>query len=158
MSEVEIDGEVYQCNRMPTRVQFHVGRRILPVIAALLAAQATVVDGDGNLALEQISPADAIASLMANVGSLSDADLDYVIDHALNAVRWRSGGSYVPLRASNGGLMNMKADDLATQMRLLWEVLVTSMGNFSVDKLQPSQTAAQMPTPPSIFGNGPLAS
>lgn len=77
---------------------------------------------------------------------LSDADIDFVMDTCLDVVRYRSGERYERLRAPGGVLMlPAAADDLAVQLRLVWEVLVTSLQNFSLATLLPS-TAETMLT------------
>ena len=156
--EVQIGPHEYLCGKMPTPVQHHVVRRIMPVVAGLrpLFAQAgrnLVSDGSGNGTMVPdiggISIFDGIAALSNTLGMMSDADYDYVLYSALDAVRWKQAGRWVPLRV-NGGLILEAADDLATQYRLTWGVLVESVANFSIETLLGSQTTNGMDQNPSF--------
>jgi hypothetical protein len=141
LSEISIGETEYLCSRMPTRVQFHVARRILPVIKGLqplfaASGRNLISDGSGDLVpdIGNISIFDGLAALSDTLGMMPDTDADYVIDHALDAVRWKQAGRWMPLRI-NGALMVQAADDLATQLRLTWEVLSESLANFSIETL-----------------------
>lgn len=132
MSEIEIGGTLYQCNKIsPARRQYHVMRRLLPAIGEFVnlftAQQAGIEVPDGEW----------MGAVARAVPTLSDADSDYVLDNALAFVRFKSGDRWAPLTASNGsGLMlDALVDDLATQLRLVFEVLRESLENFSVERL-----------------------
>jgi hypothetical protein len=147
MSEIEIAGQAYLCGKMPARKQFHVARRLTPIIkhlTPLFAARPQILTQDSNGALVPqfgaINIFDGIAALTDTIGEISDDDADYVIDNCLAVVKFNSGGGWAPLTAPNGGLMLQQADDLATQLRLVWEVLSENLSNFSFERLLPSQT------------------
>ncbi|HEY0725849.1 MAG TPA: hypothetical protein VGD41_18015 [Pyrinomonadaceae bacterium] len=147
MSDVEIDGQLYRCGTLPTRTQFHVVKRLLPVIQGLAplfqqAQQRLVTDEDGITRpdLSRISAIDAVAALSNTIGMMSDADGDFILDSALSCVRWEQNGRWIPLYGPSGSLTNGSADNLATQLRLLWEVLSESLANFSFATLLPQQT------------------
>lgn len=146
MSEIAIGGHDYRCGKLATRTQLHVVKRLIPVVqglAPLFAAGSTQLTPDENGALVPgfagINLYEALAALANTVGLLSDADSDFILDAALDAVRWKQGERWVPLRAPGGALMLAAADDLAVQLRLLWEVLAESLANFSFATLLPSQ-------------------
>jgi hypothetical protein len=152
MSEISIGDIKYLCSRMPTRVQFHVARRMLPVLKGLQPLLATmgrtlVSDGSGNGTMvpdvASITIFEGLAALSDTLGMMADSDADYVLDHALDAVNWQQAGRWMPLRI-NGRMMVAQADDLAVQLRLTWEVLGESLGNFSIETLLGSQTTNGM--------------
>lgn len=156
MSEIEVNGQWYRCNRLPTRTQLHVAKRLIPVLQGLtplfhayapqlaqqqLQAQTDPETGETVMvpAAPQITIEAAIAALGNTIGLLSDADADFILDTALSCVQWRQQGRWIPLLGPGGVLMNNDADDLALQLRLLWEVLSQSLANFSLATLLPSQ-------------------
>jgi hypothetical protein len=159
MSEIQIGDFEYLCGRMPTRVQFHVARRILPVMKGLQPLFATMgrnlmstYDANGNGALvpdTNVTIFEGLAALSDTLGMMSDADADYIIDHALDAVRWKQAGRWAPLRI-NGALVLPAADALDVQLRLTWEVLGESLGNFSLAIVLGSQTTNGMDQNPSL--------
>ena len=156
MSEVEIAGQIYLTGKMPARTQFHVVRRMAPVLKGIAPLFARM-NGNGAMLVQdvetgQMVPAgislfDGLAAITDTIGMMSDADANYVIDRCLETVRFRSGERWAPLMAPGGGLMLQHADDLAVQLRLVWEVLADNLQNFSLETLLPSQS-----------GNGQIAS
>ena len=149
MSVVEINGQHFNCAKLPTRVQWHVVRRLMPVLQGLmpLFAMAETVrlntDSDGNIMtpdLSGINVFDALAALTNTIGMLSDGDADYILDAALSCVTWRQGARerWMPIRAPGGVFTNGTADQFDVQIRLLWEVLRESLANFSLATVLPS--------------------
>jgi hypothetical protein len=146
MSDIEISGQAYRCGRMSTRTQLHVVKRLIPVMQGLLplfqsATQHRLISDENGVMVpdfSSVSIVEALAALSNTVSMLSDDDADYILDAALDCVHWRQGQRWVPLRGPGRILLNSDADDLATQLRLLWEVLTQSLGNFSVETLLPS--------------------
>jgi hypothetical protein len=141
MSAIAIGENEYLCGRMPTRVQFHVARRMLPVLKGLQPLFATMgrnlmSDGNGTMVPDvgAITIFEGIAALSDTLGMMTDSDANYIMDHALDAVQWKQGNRWIPLR-NNGSLLLPAADDLATQLRLTWEVLGESLANFSIETL-----------------------
>jgi hypothetical protein len=149
--ELEIAGQDYLCGRMPTRVQFHVARRMLPVLKGLQPLFATmgrnlVFDGANGSMVPDVGSMtifDGLAALSDTLGMMPDSDANFVLDNALDAVQWKQGNRWIPLRV-NGNLMLAAADDLAVQLRLTWEVLGESLSNFSIETLLGSQTTNGM--------------
>jgi hypothetical protein len=70
------------------------------------AGQTLISDGNGAMVpdIGNISIFDGLAALSDTLGMMADNDADYVIDHALDAVRWKQAGRWMPLRV-NGGLV-----------------------------------------------------
>jgi hypothetical protein len=160
MSEVQIGDQTYLCGRMPARKQFHVARRLTPIIKHLTplfaaAPQVLIADGNGTMvpAIGAISIFDGIAALTDTIGEISDTDADYVIDNCLDAVKFASGGGWAPLRAAGSppgtGIMLPAADRIDVQLRLVWEVLRENLSNFSLETLLPSQTGNGLATAPA---------
>jgi hypothetical protein len=159
--DVEIGGMNYRVEKMPTRIQWNVARRLMPVVQGILpilamGAQQRMTEGDdGSLVpdMEQVPVFEALAALSNTIGLLSDADSDYIIDHALDAVRWQQGGRWMPLRAPGGAYLNGNADNFDIQLRLVLEVLRESVANFSLGNLLSSQMtngADKTPTVPTV--------
>jgi len=132
MSDIEIDGQHYRCNRMATRTCLYVVKRLVPVLQGL----SPILAEEGGINLYE-----ALAALSNTIGMLSDRDADFIIDNALDCVRWQQGNTWQPLRAPGGVFMVGAADRLDVQLRLVWEVLYASLSDFSFAMLQPSQTA-----------------
>jgi hypothetical protein len=151
MPEVAIHDQVYLVGKMNARKQFHVVRRLTPMIKHLTplfsrANQTLIENEDGTMVpvVGGISIFEGLSAVSDTIAEISDSDADYVIDTCLDSVKFRSNGGWAPLKApgspSGAGIMLPAADDLSTQLRLVWEVLVYNLGNFSLETLLPSQT------------------
>ena len=159
MSIIEISGQHFNCGKLPTRTQWHVVRRLMPVIQGMMplfaaSEQMRLNDaGDGTVSpLDAVNVFDALSALTNTIGMLNDQDADYIIDAALNCVRWRQGDRWMPIRAPGGAFMIGTADEFDVQIRLLWEVLRESLANFTPANIFPSPAPNGLdpmePTPP----------
>lgn len=166
MSEVEIRGQVYQCTKLATPVQWHVYRRLLPVFQGLtpLWSMTQMIRGaNGEMApdMSGIPIMAAMAALANTIGALGDTDADYVKDACLDAARWNQGGRWMPVRAPGGAFLCGAADAFDVQLRLVWEVLQESLGNFSAEiafpfLMTPSNGVDQTEAPPTMSSDSPL--
>jgi hypothetical protein len=99
----------------------------------------------------------AARAISETIGMLSDEAADYVLDLCLGAVKYRSpSGNWAPLRVGNNGsgqVMLDAADDLAVQMRLLWEVLYENLQNFSLETLLPTSIQQNLTQAESPLSN-----
>lgn len=110
-TEFEIDGQTYRSGKMPARAQFHVLRRMAPIIGPL---QALATGSD---------PLTALPVLAEAIGSLSDEAADYVMDNCLGVVDRKQGETgWAKIRAASGA--RMFADiDLMAEMQIVAHVL-----------------------------------
>ena len=162
--DVEIGGMQYRIEKLPTRIQWNVARRLMPVVQGVLpilaigAQQRMTEDSTGSLIpdMEQMPVFEALAALSNTIGMLTDMDSDYIIDHCLDCVRWQQQSRWVPIRAPGGAFLNGAADQFDVQLRLILEVLRESVANFSLGNILPSmrtngvdRTAVARPTAPA---------
>jgi hypothetical protein len=104
VADVEIEGQRYVVDKLDTRTQFHVVRRIAPLMAARAA------DGD------------MLANIAKAMGAMTDADANYVLDACLAKVRRREGDRMAAVIASGGHLM-FDDIDMSAMLRLAYAVL-----------------------------------
>lgn len=133
MNQIEIAGHQYQVEKMPPREQFHVLRRISPLMTALGTAALGLLD-DGR------AKEDVIAEMVASVGplagalsSMKDEELDYVLDHCLARVkRLDSDHAWHPIYVQQPrGAARMYQDvDLVAELRLCAEVIRENTSGF----------------------------
>jgi hypothetical protein len=147
MSEVTINGQNYLCGKLNARQQLQIVKRLAPVLQGLLPIWAMMQQTEsGQMSTNELGFHAAVA-VSQTISSLSDQDTDFVLDMCLGAVRYQTTGGWAPLRAGSNGsglVMLDAADDLATQMRLLWEVLYENMRNFSLEVLLPTSIHQSM--------------
>lgn len=117
--ELELDGHTYRVGKLDARAQFHIVRRLAPVLGELAPA---LQGGKGGL--------DALPPIATAVAKLSDADADYCIFGLLKVVSRRqpNGLGWGPVSTEN---LLMYDDIGMTQMlKLAWEALTFNMSGF----------------------------
>lgn len=86
MADFELNGVTYRLAKLDPMTQFHVSRRVMPLMAAL--------GGDG----------DKMALVLEALGHLSDSDSEYVIGKCLADCRRKNGDTWAKIYVS-GNLM-----------------------------------------------------
>lgn len=117
--ELELDGHTYRIGKLDARAQFHIVRRLAPVLGELAPA---LQGGKGGL--------DALPLIATAVAKLSDADADYCIFGLLKVVHRKqpNGLGWGPVATEN---LLMYDDIGMTQMlKLAWESLMFNMSGF----------------------------
>ena len=121
MSELSIDGFDYRTGRLNAKQQFHIARRLAPLIAGISAADAEA--GADNTAL-------VFENLAKTLSSLTDKDCDYVLGLCMSVVTRKSGDRYAPVW--NKQIDQPVFDDLTlpAMMQLAFAVIQDNLGGF----------------------------
>lgn len=151
MSEIEIKGLTYRVGKMDPRKQFHVARRLTPVLGAImthLPAAKTAANGEAETP-EAPAMDDQLAVLgpMATVvAAMPDADVDYILAACLAVcARQNPGGTgWSNIQAANGALM-FSDIDMPTMLQLVWVVIQDNLSGFSFAGALTSGASAGQP-------------
>jgi hypothetical protein len=153
--EIEIAGETYRISKMPTTLQFHVMRRIGPLVsgvAAMLINADTDEDGLPILPDSQTMMAELLPPVAQGLSEMSDKDADYIMAACLSVVeRKQPGDKWVPLQASNGKTLRFQDMELPSLLKLAFEVIKDNLGAFSFGEVlgkskEPPQTTTGSPS------------
>lgn len=112
MIEFEVNGVQYRAGQMDARRQFHVMRRLLPLVKEV-----------PQLVNPQADPLASLGPLLASLGSMADAEFDYVIDACLSVVQRQdhSTATWAPIVASNGMIVY---DDIKDDLGALTQIMI----------------------------------
>ena len=111
MSDIEVNGKEYRLAKLNAMTQFHVSRRIMPIIASMA--------GDG----------DVMSKILGAVGHLSDEDSEYVIGKCLTGcLRKRDDGGYAKIY-QNGNFL-FEDIGLAEIIRLTMATIEENLTDF----------------------------
>jgi hypothetical protein len=121
MKEVTVQNFVYRIGMMDARKQFHVARRLAPLLASL-----TEVFN---------KPDTAVTGLLAiEISKMKDEDVDYVIDNCLAVCERKQevGGTvgYAPVRAPNSTRLMFADIDASALMELTAAVVEENLKGF----------------------------
>lgn len=139
MITVQVAGVQYRVGRMNAMSQFHVGRRVAPLLFALGAAGVGMLgkeppsgeDGDGLKAFVPM-----IAPVAQVLSQMTDTESEYVIAECLQVVeREVSSGRWGPMVSTDAGArlahrMLFSDVDMRIMLRLVLESLKENLGDF----------------------------
>lgn len=124
MQEVEINGRTFHIKKLGARQQFHLARRLAPIIAAFVAG-ASADDAAKGLAGIDLS------KIGEELAGLSDANADYIMDTCLAAVTYRDDENKrdYPIQV-RPGVMRYDWIELPEMLRLCVAVIQDNLGGF----------------------------
>ncbi len=117
--EIEIEGRAYRINKIDARSQFHIVRRLAPVLGKIAPAVQGVKGG-----------MESLPALAGAIADLSDEDADYVLFGLLKALSRKQdqGLGWGPVVTGT----SIMYDDItmSTMLKLAWEALSFNMSGF----------------------------
>jgi hypothetical protein len=162
-TEFERGGHTYRIERMSALQQFHVSRRVAPLIpplipmfmeiARLLQAEGkSVKDGLGFQTIMKL--AEPFAEGLA---SLDDATAEYVINACMSVVKRKSANTWVAVwNKAASRPMFRDLDNVAELIPMVVEVIKDALGPF-IEGLLTAQQASPTPVPAEICAASPEA-
>ena len=148
MHEFKVGEHTYRAGKLNARQQFHVGRRISPligqmfavgpVISGIAAARRAMEDGDNvseDDAEDTVRATEAmLVPFTRALAALSDADCDYVLDRCLGVVQRLTGtngaGAWGDVFNARANRIMFEDIDLMQMMQITAEVLMDNLGGF----------------------------
>jgi hypothetical protein len=116
---VEVGGFQYRIGRIDARKQFHVARRLAPLLAGMTGLPDKAAGFSGF-----------IGPLTDALSGMSDEDVDYVLDVCLGVCqRMQPNGHGAPVIARGGGLM-FEDIDMGQMVQLAVKVIQQNLSGF----------------------------
>ncbi|HET6804876.1 MAG TPA: hypothetical protein VFH59_05465 [Frateuria sp.] len=125
MSEFEINGQQYRAAKLDAFKQFHVSRRLAPVLSGLAG---TVEDGAADFSAFLQPIAEAVARM-------SDADCDFILDACLASVQRQQGTSWSFIYAGAKQALMFDDIDMAVMLQIAAKVIQENLGGFFLDSV-----------------------
>jgi len=122
---IDLDGKTYRIGKMSALAQFHVSRRLAPVLAAVGISLQVLTAGSKASIEDMAAVLGPAAEVMAK---MSDDDSNYIIFTCLQVVARKDDERYAPV--ASGGLLAYQDIDMPIMIRLVVEVLRVNLGNF----------------------------
>lgn len=130
MNEViEIAGNKYRvAKKLSAMEQFHVTRRLGPALIVCGITFKMMMEGKEIPITEWAAVAGPVLQV---VSSMSDEDVEYIINQSLKTCERESAGHWAPLYAPDGKVLMFEDMDMAEILRLTVEVLRENLVNFA---------------------------
>ncbi|GAA7770988.1 hypothetical protein RN01_29850 [Cupriavidus sp. SHE] len=135
--EIELGGVQYSIGRLTAKQQFHVSRRIAPVIPPLIPVFLKLAKTVGGAA----GAVDALSKDLDGFGqvlqpfadalaAMNDADADYVMDNCLTAVQRQQPTGWARVVSLEQKTLMFQDMDMSVILPLVVQVIVANLGPF----------------------------
>lgn len=135
MTEFEIDGKFFRIGKLSAMQQFHVMRKISPLMPPLMPIFAQVAN-DQKKGVKVQDDFEVIGPLLQpfadGLSGMSDESSEYVFNTCLSAVRYKHGENWIQFWNATGKVaMVMELNgDVALLVRLVVRVIADSLAPF----------------------------
>lgn len=124
--DFEIGGKKFKLLKIDTFKQFHVVRRIAPILAELLPA---MKDGPAAKGTDLDKVAAFVSPIMNGLSKLSDADADFVLINLLSAVEvQQSAGNWA--KVAQGGMLMIQDFELPVLLQIAGQSFMFNLSGF----------------------------
>lgn len=131
MTTKEVKGEVYHIGKLAARTQFHVLRRIAPVLAGLVPVMNIVGTMKQATKEEKAQVFGSMFQPLAQaLANMNDEDLDYVINNCCMRVSRQQNDKSAPIMAPNGSTFMFSDITMDVMLVLVVEVIKENMSGF----------------------------
>lgn len=147
-AERTISGQKYRIGDLTPKEQFHVARRIAPIISDIAGAAVAALRAPGALDPDKMTE-EAIGALLVSfaggLGKMKNDEADYVIDTCLSAcTRDQGNGQWAPVAGRQGGMMFADIK-LPEMVQLVVAVVQENLGGFFPEAAPDKAPAAGTP-------------
>lgn len=122
MTEFDYNGSTYRIGKLDAFKQFHVARRLAPVLASLGLGVERLKEMGGSFE-ELLGPISEVVSKMPEV------DVDYILHACLHVTQRKQGDKWARVWAQGGGLL-FQDMDMQAMLRITVEVVKGNLGGF----------------------------
>jgi hypothetical protein len=128
MNDLTVNGLDYKFDKIPALAQFHIVRRLAPIIGELLGAVGPSLKG-GKTEVNQDEMLKALVPITTALAKLSDEDADYIIFGLLKVVtRKQSGGGWAKI--VTGSVLMFDDIDMKVMVQLAVKSFMVNLGGF----------------------------
>ena len=131
--EFELAGNTYRAGKMDTFKQFHVSRRLVPILGNVAGA----VTGEAGFE-------DMVQPLMVGIAGMTDADCDFILEACLKVVQRQQGTTWSPIYAGANQALMFDDIDMSVMLQIAGKVIQDNLSGFF-----PGKGAAKSPPPPT---------
>jgi len=143
MTQFEIDCQQYRADKLSAFQQFHVARRISPLIPPLISAFREIARS-GSLSSDSPALPAVLQSLADGFAQLSDESAEFVISTCLGVVRKQQGDSWVVIwNASAKRAAFDELNDLSKLLPIVLRVIQDNLAPFMSGLLTSQQPSTQ---------------
>lgn len=147
MQEVEIGGQRYRTQKLDAFKQFHLFRKLMPVLSGMGATFSDLPDSaPGGDMTADTRFWSAMGPAATAIAEMSQQDSEFILKTCLQACSRWNGNNWVRITAANGDLM-FDDIDMMGMLQLSFEVMKDNLGNFLTGPLPNGSESEAQPLP-----------
>lgn len=127
--QFEIDGQEYSASKLDAFKQFHLSRKIAPVIPTLFPMYLEIAKGK-DLTNDLAALGAMLQPFTDALANLSDEHSEYVLKTCLSAVRRKQADKWTPIWSNSHNTCIFDDMDMGVMIRVCIEVIKDSLGGF----------------------------
>lgn len=129
--DFEHDGKHYIIGRVDAIEQFHLFRRLTPLISSMGVEMFKLLTGGKDVAsMTRTDWMVVAAPLLGEMAKMPQEDVNYLISGCLRVVRIKDGAVVAPVFNDQAGVLLRQDLGMPTMLRLIIEVLRHNMSDF----------------------------
>lgn len=128
-NEFELKDNVYIIGKLDAFKQFHLSRKIAPVIPSLVPVFVEI-SKKGDIQNNISAIAELLQPFADGLAALSDEHSEYVLKTCLGAVKRQTGETFTPVWDKRGNVCLFDDLDLGDMMQITVKVIQSSLGSF----------------------------
>ena len=129
MVEFEEGGNAYRVGKLNAFQQFHLSRRVAPLVPKLVPLVVKMAR-EGGLKDDIAGTAELMQPFADALGGMADADAEYILSTCLSVVQRDTGGTWAAVWNAQARSCMFDDIDLGLMFRLSFRVLQDSLGPF----------------------------
>lgn len=129
MKEFELSGQSYRVGKLDAFKQFHLSRRIAPIIPTLIPVFVKVMR-DGGIGEDLLGLVEVITPFTEGLASMPDEAAEYVLTVCLSACQRQTGQTWAPVWSQAANACMFDDMDIAQMMQIVAHVVQDSLGSF----------------------------
>lgn len=117
--EFTINGSDYRSGKLDAKKQFHLARRLGPVLAKLPG----------------VPESEIFAAVAEEIADMSDEQCDYILDTCMAVVKRQQGDAWAPVFNARAGVMQFDDIDMSAMLTIARYVIEENLASFFGGKL-----------------------
>ena len=146
MIEFEINGLNYRAEKLDAFKQFHLSRKIAPVIPPLIPIFMKLSQ-EGGLSQDLSAIADVLEPFATALSEMNDQAAEYVIGTALSVVKRQNGSLWTPVWSSSINACAFDDMDMGVMLKIVFKVVQDNLGPFIQGLLTSQQSDPSLTAP-----------
>jgi hypothetical protein len=112
--DFSINGSEYRSGKLDAKKQFHLARRLGPVLAKLPG----------------VAESEIFSAVAEEIAGMSDENCDYILDTCMSVVKRQQGDAWAPIFNARAGVMQFDDIDMATMLQIARHVIEENLAGF----------------------------